>query len=143
MLLITARKRTPAPKQKKDVMPASKNRSLFIKYWLPVIIYAIIIFSISSIPGKAIPPIFKYQDVVFHFLEYAFLSVLLNRALKAAVIPDARIRRFCWVFILCLLYALSDELHQLFVPYRVASLSDIATDGLGAFVAGIIYLWRR
>ncbi|MFH0739191.1 MAG: VanZ family protein [Candidatus Omnitrophota bacterium] len=124
-------------------MPASTNSPLFIKYWLPVIIYAIIIFSISSIPGKAIPPIFKYQDVVFHFVEYAFLSVLLNRALKAVFIPDVKIRRFCWVFILCLLYALGDELHQLFVPHRVASLYDIATDGLGALVADIIYLWRR
>ena len=126
-------------------MPAPTNSSpvgiFLIKYWLPVVIYAIIIFSASSIPGKAIPPIFKYQDVVFHFTEYAFLSLFLNRALK--VRGFARVKRFYWVFILCLLYALSDEWHQSFVPGRTASLYDIIVDGLGAFVAGIIYLWRR
>jgi VanZ family protein len=126
-------------------MPVPANSSplgiFLIKYWLPVIIYAIIIFSASSIPGKAIPPIFKYQDVVFHFTEYAFLSLFLSRALKAGGVLGHK--RFYWVFILCLLYALSDEWHQSFVPGRVASLYDIVVDGLGAFVAGIIHLWRR
>ena len=116
-----------------------KVQTSFIKYWLPVIIYAIIIFSVSSIPGKDIPPVFKYQDTVFHFLEYAGLSLLLNRALKD--IPG--FKRFSLVLILCLLYALSDEWHQSFVPGRNASLYDAAVDGIGAFITSVIYLWRR
>lgn len=121
--------------------PSFGTGIFLIKYWLPVVICVIIIFSASSIPGKAIPPIFKYQDVVFHFAEYAFLSLFLNRALKAG--GSAWAGCFYWAFLLCLLYALSDEWHQSFVPGRAASLYDIAVDGLGAFVAGIIYLWRR
>lgn len=117
-------------------MPA---KTKLIKYWLPVVIYAIIIFLISSIPGKDVPPLFKYQDVIFHFFEYAGLSLLLNRALKGIRVS----RRFFMALILCLLYASSDEWHQSFVPGRTASLYDVGVDGIGVLIASIFYLWRR
>jgi len=94
---------------------------------------------VSSIPGKDIPPLFKYQDVAFHFLEYCGLAVLLNRALK-----DIRgWSSFSLAVLLCLLYAASDEWHQSFVPGRTASLYDVGVDGIGALAASVFYLWRR
>ena len=121
----------------------SSRRPAFIKYWLPVIIYAIIIFSASSIPGRAIPGIFEYQDTIFHFFEYAVLAVLLSRAFKGTVPGVVRGRRFYLVFVFSLLYALSDEAHQFFVPGRTASLYDIAVDALGALAGSALYLWRK
>lgn len=107
----------------------------FIKYWLPVIIYAILIFYISSIPGIRIPKLFSGQDVLFHVLEYALFALLINRALKEYYSSQARITRLSIVFGLAIIYAISDEFHQSFIPYRLASIHDIASDGVGIFIA--------
>jgi VanZ family protein len=123
-------------------MPANKNKPralLFFRYWLPVIIYAGLIFYLSSLPGKDIPLLFPYQDVVAHIIEYACFSLLINRALKANNPSLLRIGRFWSVFLIAIVYAVSDEFHQSFVPNRFPSLLDIAYDGLGIFMASILY----
>lgn len=109
----------------------------FIKYWLPVIIYAIFIFYISSIPGTELPKLFREQDVLFHILEYALFALLISRALKEYYSAQARIMRFSVVFGLAIIYAISDEFHQSFTPYRSASIHDIASDGIGILIANI------
>lgn len=111
----------------------------FIKYWLPVIIYAIFIFCLSSIRGQDLPPLFAYQDVVFHIVEYALFALLIQRALKAYNPVMSRLRRFLWVISLVIIYGISDEIHQSFVPDRNPSLFDVAYDGLGAFITNIFY----
>jgi len=136
------RKRVPAQKRKLVAMPVIKNNSLalkFAKYWLPVIIYAILIFYISSIPGENIPLLFWGQDIAFHIIEYAFFALLINRALKEYYPRQSQVKRFLWVFAVAIIYALSDEFHQSFVPYRTASAFDIAIDGIGIFFAHIFY----
>lgn len=163
MLLTTARNRIlkqplvsqsqiPARTPKKDVMAAILNRTTpqrlnpaetgikgFIKYWLPVIIYAIIIFQFSALPGKDVPELFAYQDLVFHTLEYAILAFLVNRAIKAYYPGQTYRKRFLLTLFLCVIYALSDEIHQAFVPYRDPSLVDIVYDSLGICIANILY----
>ncbi|MDD5166322.1 MAG: VanZ family protein [Candidatus Omnitrophica bacterium] len=109
----------------------------FIKYWLPVIIYAIFIFSVSSIPGTELPGLFKGQDIVFHILGYAVFAFLINRALREYFSWRSRLMRLSWVFVIAIIYALSDEFHQSFIPYRLASWKDIVSDGLGIFIASI------
>jgi len=111
----------------------------FIKYWLPVIICGILIFSGSSVPGKNIPQVFAHQDIVAHTLEYAAFALLLSRALKADHPRWGRKKRFLYCFLFSLMFAASDELHQLFVPERLASVKDLFFDGLGIFFAGIFY----
>lgn len=110
-----------------------------IKYWLPVVIYAIIIFYFSSIPGQDIPHVFPYQDIVFHVIEYALFALLINRALRAGNPAIAYSRRFLWVIVLVIIYAITDEFHQSFVPNRIPSLFDIVSDGIGACIANLIY----
>jgi len=111
----------------------------FIKYWLPVVIYAIVIFCFSSVPGENIPGLFLYQDVVFHVIEYAVFAFLISRALKAYNQKMHYRLRFLWVIALVLAYALSDELHQYFVIGRTASFLDVFYDGLGASIMSAFY----
>jgi VanZ family protein len=111
----------------------------FTRYWLPVIIYASIIFYLSSIPGEDIPGLFPYQEVVFHIVEYSILALLLSRAFKAYNHPLGYSRRLLWVVFLTILYAVSDEFHQSFVPNRHPSLIDLTYDSVGAFIANIFY----
>ncbi len=111
----------------------------FIKYWLPVIGYALLIFCVSSIPGKNIPSILPKQDIPFHFIEYVLFALLVSRAFKEYQTDKKHLRRFFWVSFFLILYAFSDEFHQKFILNRTASLSDIAIDGLGSIIGGIFY----
>ncbi|MGV8147186.1 MAG: VanZ family protein [Alkaliphilus sp.] len=45
--------------------------------------------------------------------------------------------------LVCVLYAISDETHQIFVPGRSAQVSDILIDSVGAAVGILIYLGMR
>lgn len=101
--------------------------------------YAIFIFYLSSIPGENIPGLFTSQDVVFHILEYAIFAALVNRALKAYQPRLNYLRRFLWIFFLVIVYAVTDEFHQSFVPNRFASVIDVMYDGIGIFVSHIFY----
>jgi len=111
----------------------------FIKYWLPVLIYAILIFYLSSIPGGDLPVVFKTQEVFLHIIEYAVFALLLSRAIKAYHPRLTLNRRFVVVFIFSFLYALSDEFHQFFIPQRYCSLLDLVYDGIGIAMADILF----
>ena len=67
-----------------------------------------------------------------HFLEYAVLAVLWYRAIYSRF-PDPRIQPLA--FIIVVIYALSDEFHQYFVPGRSATWQDVAVDVIGGACA--------
>ena len=73
-----------------------------------------------------------------HFLEYAVLSFLLARA----IMWDGGVQRnrFILVFALTLLYAVSDEIHQIFTPGRAFQLVDLLMDSLGSLIGLAAYL---
>ena len=119
--------------------PVARGGLGFIKYWLPVIIYAIIIFYFSSLPGEDIPALFPCQDVAFHVIEYTILAFLFNRAMKGYYPGFVYKKRFFFILLFCVLYALSDEFHQAFVPNRTPSLLDVTYDGLGVCIANFLY----
>lgn len=114
---------------------------IFFKYWLPVVFWAGFIFSISSQPSKNIPSLFFAQDILFHIFEYTLLALLLNRALKISGLAGSarKPKRVFLVILSCLIYAISDELHQQFVPGRVSSIADLAFDSLGIVLGSVIY----
>ena len=103
--------------------------------WLPAIAVMVVIFMLSSIPSDEVPNFGFFDSVVKnggHFLGYALLGLAYNYALPRRLSQKANI---VLVIVLALLYALSDEFHQSFVPGRSPSWSDIAVDGLGASTA--------
>ncbi|MGI6209534.1 MAG: VanZ family protein [Anaerolineae bacterium] len=69
-----------------------------------------------------------------HSAEYAILAILVARP---ALATRSRLSRNQVVPLLglCFLYACSDEVHQYFVPGRVADVLDVAADTLGASLA--------
>lgn len=91
-----------------------------------------LIFYSSSLPGKDIPQLFKFQDVFFHLLVYAILAYLVARAQRGTFIYWGHKKIFLFSCIFGILYAISDELHQYFVPGRISSFFDLGIDSLGA-----------
>lgn len=67
-----------------------------------------------------------------HACLYAVLGILTARAVTEGRNPDAK--ALALAVGLCVLYAVSDEGHQLFVPGRSAELRDVLVDSCGAFV---------
>ena len=127
-------------------MPANINSALvfkFFKYWLPVIICAILIFYLSSLTGEDLPGLFTRQDIVGHLIEYAGFAFLLSRALKAYSPKLIHSKRIFWVCVIAIIYAMSDEFHQMFVSGRVASFFDLFIDAIGSLTGGLLYRWQK
>lgn len=79
-----------------------------------------------------------------HLSEYAILATLAARAFRRSSHEILRTHWFKLSLLLAMLYALSDELHQSFVPSRTASLHDSLIDSVGALIAlSIIWLRHR
>ena len=113
-----------------------------IKFWLPVFVWCILIYYLSSIPSlKSNLP--DQGDLIMrkiaHLVEYGILTVLLFRAyLKGSGFTKKRAISFAIIF--ALTYALTDEYHQSFVFGRQGSLKDVFIDSLGIFLmAFLIY----
>jgi VanZ family protein len=104
-----------------------------VRLWLPVVVWALLIFTFSSIPSLSSG--LGTADTVLrkaaHMCEYAMLAVLLFRALGDELLA----------FFGTLLYAASDELHQTFVRGRHGSPVDAGIDAIGAFVG--LTVWIR
>ena len=119
----------------------------FIKFWLPVILWAGMIFYFSSIPDlrSGLPDIF---DIILrkiaHAGEFGILAILLWRAiLSPKQKPDKQppTNVIVIVIITIILFAVSDEIHQGFVSGRVASATDVLIDSIGAITG--IAVWRQ
>jgi VanZ family protein len=94
--------------------------------WLPVFVWAGVIFAFSSVPS--LNSGLGGWDLVLrklaHMTEYAILAVLLVRAIGSHT----------WAFGLAVSYAATDEVHQLFVRGRHGSPLDVAIDAVGALI---------
>jgi VanZ family protein len=78
-----------------------------------------------------------------HFTEYLILGLLLANALEAD--GGWRPRHAILVVTLAMAYAVTDELHQYFVPGRTAAVGDVLIDGAGALVGQVgraLARWR-
>ena len=79
-----------------------------------------------------------------HFTEYAILALLAARAFGSSSRPLLRRGWLVAALALVVLYALSDEYHQSFVPSRTGSVYDSLIDMSGGMTALLLAsLWRR
>jgi len=108
--------------------------------WLLVIAYATIIFSFSSMTAVELPSTAKlFPDWIMHFIEYFIFGILLFRAL---FVSGYKKKTALLAVVLVFAYAVSDEIHQLFISERFFSLKDIIIDIIGAAVAQVVGLKR-
>jgi VanZ family protein len=100
-----------------------------VRLWLPVVAWAALIFALSSVPdlGTGLGGWDLVLRKLAHAAEFAVLGALLLRATARSGIA----------FVLGTLYAVSDELHQSFVPGRAGSPLDVALDTVGVAI-GIV-----
>jgi VanZ family protein len=110
--------------------PAVPVRSLWI--WGPVIAYGFLIFYLSGLSDVGWTA--SYPDHVLHAAEYFGLAILMARALNGGLQRPLPRRTLLLAFLFCALYAISDEIHQMFVPARYADLTDVLSDLTGAAI---------
>lgn len=101
--------------------------------WGPVLVYMLGIFVASGLPNPPTPE--DVPDVSLHGVAYFGLTLLLVRALARGDWERVGLATLAAAWIIAVLYGVSDEWHQSFVPNRHAELRDLAADGLGALAA--------
>jgi len=140
-----------------------------LRYWAPLVLWMAVIFWASSDAesgrrgSRLLGPLLRWlmpgassatlDEVIFlvrklaHLSEYAVLAVLACRLFRfwprlSASGWLSRPSLMAWGF--CVLYAVSDEWHQSFVPTRVGTAWDVLIDGVGAGLGlAAAMLWRR
>lgn len=73
-----------------------------------------------------------------HFAEYAVLGMLTVNALRTYRLNKAL--RLILPVVICLVYAISDEIHQYFIPDRACRALDVFIDTLGGLTGTLILL---
>ena len=105
---------------------------------MPVLGCAGFVFYLSSLSSPHAPH-FQFSDKVYHVIAYATLGFLWVRALRPSERGWSLWKILALAFAGCLLYGLSDEYHQSFIPHRAVEVADVATDAIGGVLGGIFY----
>jgi len=115
-----------------------------IKVFLPPIVLMMVIFALSSMPGHTtgghlnlllyVEP--QWQNLL-HIPLFALLQILWLQAFTRIGRHGVPVMLVCLA--ISLIYSVVDELHQLYVPGRYASLSDMGLNALGVFLGSILF----
>jgi VanZ family protein len=105
-------------------------------HWLPVYVYFVLIFVLSSFPIQ----VKAGTDKILHFIEYFLMGFLIARSL----LLSWSLSRWQGILIAGLIggfLGAVDEIHQYFVPGRFASVYDASVDFLGSFAGAIAFVY--
>jgi len=127
--------------------PAAARRLL---PWLVVAAWMLVIFGLSSIPNLEPGGSGKLNfglSKLGHVVVFSVLGLLVGMPLALRRVPHW----LWWTFVWCTLYAISDEVHQAFVPGRDPTVRDVGIDAISALVGGKLWpvaarrwiAWRR
>ncbi|MDP2947819.1 MAG: VanZ family protein [Nanoarchaeota archaeon] len=109
------------------------------------LLIALLIFYVSTRTAEEITEgieikIYLWETVVYHFVIFFLLCFFLCFSLVRG--KPKRKYFILVVVIITIIYGITDEIHQLFVPGRVSDMTDVLTDAAGVVLAGIIY-WLK
>lgn len=112
----------------------------FLTYWLPFYLYAGFIFYVSGISR---PPLVRIEipffDKVLHIGEYAIFAILASRSFRNSS-RKAFFENFKILAVLIsIIYGISDEFHQAFIPERDCNFFDVLSDSIGGILGVFIY----
>lgn len=119
-------------------------QSTFLRIHLPVLLYMGSIFILSSIPTLRPPDLgFEPQDKFYHFVFYAPFGYFVARSFsEQLLLPTVRGKYWFYSILFGVVYGISDEIHQYFVPGRIMSVWDMVADGLGVCLGVILFRYR-
>ena len=111
--------------------------------WLAVLAWASLIFYLSAQPdlSTGLGSWDMLARKTAHVGEYAVLTVLLWFAISrlgvrlGLALPSA--------FVLAVIYASSDEIHQHFIKGRDGNPRDVVIDSIGVTIASLAVVWLR
>jgi len=107
------------------------------------LLMAIEIFYFSSIQGSGIKggPSIPFASYAYHFTAFFLLSFFLLVSLNGN--KKINFNLFVFAIIFSVVYAVLDEVHQMFVPFRAPSIVDVFTDNAGIFFSSLVYLFYK
>jgi VanZ family protein len=79
------------------------------------------------------------MDKLIHFFVYGLLGILFFRAVRKRNSSHFQGYSMILGIVLASLYGISDEIHQFFVPDRVADIYDVMADILGSLIGVLLY----
>jgi len=138
-------------------MFTSRRGGLVFLNWLGVFLWMSLIFYMSSRPGEDSANMSSnflvVFEVLFPFMEedilhlmvrklahvgvYMVLFLLLVNALKQHI--SERKYMYTYAVFIGLLYAITDEIHQVFVPGRSGNVLDVLIDSMGLGIGLLLF----
>jgi len=115
-------------------------KGVFI-FLFPLLAYVTLIFILSSRSlQNFLPEKIASSDKLIHIMEYAVLAALSVRVLDYFW-PNMDIKKlFVLGVLFAVLYGISDEIHQYFVPSRYADGYDVLADLIGVLLGARLYI---
>ncbi len=113
-----------------------------LRFWLPPVLWATIIFLFSSLSAKPVSKIYWKEFAIkktAHIVEYGIFTILLYRALKESGVEKKKAGIIAVLF--SSFYGMTDEYHQMFTPGREPRIRDVIFDTIGSILA-IYSIWR-
>ncbi len=117
----------------------------FVQYQLPALVWMVVIFILSSMHQSSFPVIdIPHIDKVVHICIFFILGATIDRAIlhQTHFLSLKRYHLFATVIIV-MLYGLSDEFHQIYVPTRTADILDATADTIGGILFVIYFVIRK
>jgi len=114
---------------------ASARRAVWRVRWpLSLLLWTALISGLShiSLPSGRGSPLFPGADKLIHIAEFALFALIAWKAFRRRALP---------VLAVGLAFAAVDEIHQAFVPTRIATLFDAAADALGVLLGLALARW--
>ena len=114
------------------------------KLWLTVSVCIMItIFVQSSFPSVVNNSAFyQFQfDKIVHMSGWLSLAFSLRSGLNKYFVNQVERNRQILLLLLilfCIVYGISDEMHQLFVPSRTSDILDVIADSIGSIIGAFI-----
>ncbi len=100
-----------------------------------------VLFILSSIPGGEYEQVSTIVANILHVLAYGLLALLWIFTLRNHGVTEHR--SMCVAFLVASGYGALTELHQVWVPGRFPSASDVMFNGAGSLICIWLYWWVK
>ena len=108
--------------------------------WVITILIAVIIFYLSTLTfGGAkgdYGDVKNWISIVYHIVVFFFLSIFLFISL---IKGEKNYSLFLLSVAILIVYGISDEIHQFFIPGRFCAILDLGFDFIGILFASMVY----